>query len=539
VTMTMVLSLVLAGVWSVMIAGAFSPSPISKIHRPGRSFTISPLEMESSVRGQQRRPKKTVQDRTQEETLSLIRDIVEAAVDAGPRAGPARTLQAYLAITRTISDFLPQVGRPTPETFSAPVALRKLFERLGATYIKLGQFVASSPTLFPKDYVVEFQKCLDQTEPLEWEVIKRVIEQEIGPITKTFASIDRKPLASASIAQVHAATLRTGEDVVIKVQKPRIDESLKADLSFLFVASRVLEFLQPDWERTSLSAIAGDIRSSMLEELDFEKEATNMEEFRRFLTEEGLLKQVTAPRVYREFTTRKVLTQERLRGVSLLDTESIAKITKDPEGTIITALNVWTTSVLKMPWFHADVHAGNLLVLEDGRVGFIDFGIVGRVSPKTFNAVNELSAALALGDYEGMALALCNMGATETDVDIPKFGRDIEAVMKKLATVQPDLTVSAYSEGTIASGLTFDEDEVTNVLLEIVDVTENNGLKLPREFGLLVKQSLYFDRYLKILAPELDVMADTRVSGMGGAAGAGPSVSTQKSKDDDDTVIDV
>lgn len=179
---------------------------------------------------------------------------------------------------------------------------------------------------------------------------------------------------------------------------------------------------------------------------------------------------------------------ERLRGVSLLDAGAIASITSDPEATIITALNVWSLSVTSMPWFHADVHAGNLLVLEDGRVGFIDFGIVGRVSEKTFNAVNELSVALAVGDYEGMARALCNMGAADEEVDTVKFGQDIENVMKKLGNVQADVTVAAMPDGTMAGSLDIDEDDVTNLLLEIVDVTENNGLKLPREFGLLVKR---------------------------------------------------
>jgi aarF domain-containing kinase len=462
------------------------------------------------------RRKRSVTDRTQEETLSLIQDVLTAVFEAGPRAGPARTLQAYRALSSTIQDFVPIFNR-NPETFSAPVALRKLFERLGATYIKLGQFVASSPTLFPAEYVTEFQKCLDKTEPLEWNVIKRVIEREIGPLSRTFATIDSKPLASASIAQVHRATLRTGEQVVIKVQKPRIDESLKADLSFIYVASRILEFLQPDWERTSLSAIAGDIRSSMLQELDFLQEAKNMEEFREFLLKEKLNNVATTPRVFREFTTSKVLTMEYLDGVSLLNKEVISKITTtDPESVIVTALNVWTRSVQSMPFFHADVHAGNLLVLKDGRVGFIDFGIVGRVSPKTFQAVNELSLALALSDYKGMAEALCNMGATDDEVDIVKFGKDIEEVMKRIGMVQTDVTVMATSGGTVAGSISVDEQEITDVLLQIVRVTEDNGLKLPREFGLLVKQSLYFDRYLKILAPELDVMSDERVGGIGG-----------------------
>jgi len=202
---------------------------------------------------------------------------------------------------------------------------------------------------------------------------------------------------------------------------------------------------------------------------------------------------------------------ERLHGVSLLDADSISKITNDPEGTIISALNVWTTSVMAMPWFHADVHAGNLLVLDDGRIGFIDFGIVGKVSDKTFQAVNELSTAMTVGDYTGMARALCNMGAADQEVDVEKFGMDIQNVMVKLSQVQPDLTLTQRTDGRLQGSLDFDENEITQLMLSFVDVAENNGLKLPREFGLLVKQSLYFDRYLKILAPDLDVVADSRV----------------------------
>ena len=295
--------------------------------------------------------KKTLQDRSRDEARSLIQDIITSVAEAGPRAGPQRTFQAYRAIDKTAWEFLPQIlSRGTIDT---PVILRTLFERLGATYIKLGQFIASSPTLFPKEYVKEFQKCLDQTEPLPWTTIRRVIEGELGPISQTFDYVDQTPLASASIAQVHCGRLKTGEDIVIKVQKPGIDECLKADLSFLFVAARVLEFLQPDWERTSLSAVAGDLRASMLEELDFQKEALNTIEFGRFLQDYDLMSVATAPRVYLEHTTKRVMTMERLNGGSMLDEESIAKISGNPEmgqQTIITALNVWSKSVTSMPW---------------------------------------------------------------------------------------------------------------------------------------------------------------------------------------------
>ena len=493
----------------------------------------------SSTNGNNKKRKRTVSDRTQEESASLIKDIIQAAVDAGPQAGPLRTFQAAKAFRATFREFIPQIAKGD---FSAPKALRTLFERLGATYVKLGQFVASSPTIFPKEYVLEFQKLLDQTEPIEWSVIKKVIENELGPINKSFAYVDTKPLASASIAQVHVAKLLTGEDVVIKVQKPGIDASLKADLSFVLVASKILEFLQPDWERTSLSAVVGDIRASMLEELDFNKEARNTEEFRQFLAQNNLLNKATAPKVYREFTTKKVFTMERLNGISMLDEETISKVAENPQmgqEAILTALNIWTLSVSQMPWFHADVHAGNLLFLDDGRVGFIDFGIVGRVSDKTFKAVNELSTTLALADYQGMAQALCNMGATDETVDIEKFARDIEVVMQRMSSVQPDITITEMQNGAVGGNLNFDESEITNLLLEIVELTEDNGLKLPREFGLLVKQSLYFDRYLKILAPEIDVMNDARVSGIGGEEKENVGTSITKVNGSKELIIDV
>jgi len=455
------------------------------------------------------RPKKSLQDRTPQEATELVRDLLQAVIDAGPRAGPIRTLQASRAISETSREFLPQL---VTGNVSIPKVLRTLFERLGATYIKLGQFVASSPTIFPAEYVREFQKCLDQTDPLPWRTVESVLRQEWGPNWENkFASVDRAPLASASIAQVHRATLRNGDQVVLKVQKPGIDATLRADLGFVYASARLLEFVQPDWERTSLSAVASDIRTNMLEELNFEQEARNTIEFRRFLQDEQLMSKVTAPRVYLEHSTKKVLVLEWLDGVSLVDEGSVSSVAADPVETILTALNVWSLSVTKMPFFHADVHAGNLLLLKDGRIGFIDFGIVGKISEKVLNSVTELSTALTVNDSRGMAQALCNMGATDENVNIDGFARDIEALLARVNAVEPDLTIAASLDGTIAGQVSVDEGQITDLVLELVQVTENNGLKLPREFGLLVKQSLYFDRYLKILAPNVDVLNDDRV----------------------------
>lgn len=187
------------------------------------------------------------------------------------------------------------------------VLLRKLFEKLGATYIKLGQFIASSPTLFPQQYVLEFQKCLDRTDPMPWPSIKKVIEHELKqPLNTVFSSVTPTPLASASVAQVHCATLRDSQkEVVLKVLKPGVEDVLTTDLSFLLVATKILEFINPQLARTSLVGIVSDIRSSMLDEVNFRKEAQHIQEFATYLDNAGMQQGATCPFVYKHLSSRR------------------------------------------------------------------------------------------------------------------------------------------------------------------------------------------------------------------------------------------
>ena len=216
--------------------------------------------------------------------------------------GVRRSIQAAVATGTLVSDTL-TTGSVEPP----PVLLRKLFERLGATYIKLGQFIASSPTLFPDAYVLEFQKCLDKTDPVPFDVIQKRIEEELGfPPDRAFASIDPVPLASASIAQVHSAVLKSSQkDVVIKVLKPGVEDVLTADLSFLYLASKFLEILNPELARLSLSDIVSDIRRTISEEVDFRKEAQHIAHFQTYLQSAGLVSVAKAPFVYSQFSTEK------------------------------------------------------------------------------------------------------------------------------------------------------------------------------------------------------------------------------------------
>ncbi|KAK7372898.1 hypothetical protein VNO80_06288 [Phaseolus coccineus] len=463
-----------------------------------------------------------------EKLPKLVEDIVETSLNTGPR-GVLRLAQGVQAFIGVGQEWLTDVsksantsaGLPTEMQLGSvsPFYLRRLFERMGATYIKLGQFIASAPTLFPPEYVQEFQNCFDRAPPVPFEEIESILRKELGkPLESVYEYIDPTPIASASIAQVHGARLKgSQEDVVIKVLKPGIEDILVADLNFVYVVARILEFLSPEISRTSLVGIVKDIRESMLEEVDFYKEAANIEAFRRYLEAMGLTGNATAPRVYQYCSTKKVLTMQRLYGVPLTDLDSISSLVSNPETSLITALNVWFGSLLGCESFHADVHAGNLWLLRDGRIGFLDFGIVGRISPKTWAAMEVFLGSIAIEDYDSMSSALIEMGATNKDVDAKAFARDLEKVFSSLKELDTEIVVATTS-GTatnttaVGANIVFDERQMNALFLDVVRVSESYGLKFPREFALLLKQLLYFDRYTRLLAPNLNMLQDQRIS---------------------------
>ena len=384
---------------------------------------------------------------------------------------------------------------------STPRLLRQTFERLGATYIKLGQFIASSPSLFPEAYVEEFQRCLDKTDPLPFALLRPVIEEDLGcTLDAVFSEVDPVPLASASIAQVHGARLKNGDAVVIKVQKPGVASILVTDLNFLYICAWLFERFFPKMKFASLAAVIEEIQSCMMDEVDFFKEATHIRQFEAYLQRTGNDK-VVVPKVYTEASGRRVLTMERLYGVPLTDLESIRKYTRDPAMTLVTAMNTWFASLTQCESFHADLHAGNLMVLTDGRVAFIDFGIVGRIAPSTWKATMGFVDALGGGDFDLMARSMAGIGMTRHAVDVEHLSADLRGIYEAFNGVDPDeLLMGDVKEG-----------QINRVLFDVVAVGERHGIHFPRAFALLLKQVLYFDRYVKILAPEMNMFDDSRL----------------------------
>lgn len=388
------------------------------------------------------------------------------------------------------------------EDDSFPYMLSETMQSLGATYIKLGQLIASSPTIFPQNYVDAFQSCLDQTEPLPFEKIQPILEKELGVKLKTrFRHIERKPLASASIAQVHAATLITGEEVVIKVQKPDVKKTLETDFHFLQVSTQLIEMINPKAWKTSVRDIVQEIRNGMLEECDFRQEADNIEEFERFL-QQMAIEQVVVPKVYRELSSKQILVMERFYGVSISDIEGVRKITHDPESALIQALDTWFMSLKQCQIYHADLHAGNVMMLTDGRIGFIDFGIVGRLSEVTWEGLTSLAVCVPASDFDGLALALSKIGATREQIDLKRFAKDLESFWKSIAS---DTAMNNDNPDTFWKA----------VMVDFSAISQRHGIRFPREFTLLVKQFLYFDRYIRLLAPDIDMFDPERMDIIG------------------------
>jgi len=378
--------------------------------------------------------------------------------------------------------------------------MRETFESLGSTYIKLGQFIASTPSLFPREYVEEFQGCLDQTPSLPFSYVQGVLASEFAgrDLGEIFTSIEEKPLASASIAQVHAAKLVTGEDVVIKVQKPGVETILYTDLNVLHWATKILEKAVPKVKFASLADIVDEIKTRMVREVDFIEEAQNLDDFVNYLNVSQNMA-ATAPKVYHQYSTRRVLTMQRLYGVPLTDFDVVKKVAKDPSQVLITAMNTWFGSLMLCKSFHADLHAGNLMLLEDGRIGFIDFGIVGQLKPEVWQACMAFMDALQKTDYQLMAENMLGMGMTSTHVDTKVLADDLERLFSGVLLADPQKIMSS------------NPSDLNDIMIDMVAVGERYGIRFPRDFALLFKQMLYFDRFMRVLAPYTDIYADQRL----------------------------
>ncbi|HEY0251403.1 MAG TPA: AarF/UbiB family protein, partial [Kofleriaceae bacterium] len=381
----------------------------------------------------------------------------------------------------------------TYQKLTRPLMLRMFCEDLGPTFIKFGQIVASSAGMFPDEYVKEFQKVLDRVKPFPFEDVQRTLIEEFGAEKAAhLIDIEPKQLASASIAQVHTAKLRDGTPVVIKVQRPGIIPRCMADMKIMrFMAAQLAKFKR-DADLANPVGVIDDFTKTLTEELDFRKEAANLDKFNDIMRELGH-KHIHAPVPQHEYTTRKVLVMERFNGLRVDKFDEIKAKGIDGEGKLVDGLRAWFQCVVFYGFFHGDVHAGNLMLLDDNTIGFLDFGIVGRFDDKERYLVTDYMIAFASGNYRRLAEIIVEMSGAPDSLDMDGFVSDLKE------TYSPLLTLS------------FGQVNYADFLPGIQRTATRHRMRMPNEFILITKQLLYFDRYAKSLAPKLNVFTDPRL----------------------------
>lgn len=371
--------------------------------------------------------------------------------------------------------------------------VRDAFMQMGVTYIKLGQFIASTPSIFPREYVMAFNDCLDKTPPVPYHHIQQVLKDELGE--RFFElDIDPVPIASASIAQVHKATLKDGRVLALKVQKPDVSAVIATDLGVLHGAFWAMEKLVPSLKAVNLAPIMAEIKQRMLAETDFLAEARHIDEFLAFLKQTGNTA-VTAPSVHHDLSTKRLLVMDFLVGKSLVD-DSLGLSDEKASHAMSVVLDTWFLSVIMTGQFHADLHAGNLMMLDDGQVAFLDFGLVGQIDPKSLQACFTLVQSLQNQDHLAMANAMIDIGMTKgSGVNAQVLAQDLQKFLDSVHAADP----------------TKQTDGLNVMMMELGQIGKRHGIHFPKDFALLTKQLLYFDRFMLALDPQMELFGGERL----------------------------
>ncbi|MEO8603133.1 MAG: AarF/UbiB family protein [bacterium] len=368
--------------------------------------------------------------------------------------------------------------------------LRQAFEKLGPAYIKLGQIVSSGQGIFPDELVEEFKLCRDQVPPESFESVRRVVEEDLGqPLEAVFASFDRQCLAAASIAQVHAATLHSGEEVVVKVQRPQVARLVRLDIEAMAWIAPFLVGRIPVAALANPPALVELFAETIVEELDFRLEAENMLDIAQVLRD-GEQTVIVVPRPHPTLVTRRVLVMERLRGFKYDDVDGMRAAGIDTESVLRSLLICFLEGAMIYGVFHGDLHGGNLFVMPEGRVALFDYGMTGRMNQKQRLAFLRMMMTGAVNDVPGQIEAFRDLGALPDDVDIG-------GLIQALKIDQP------VRDPTKMSG-----EELIGEIRAILKALLSRGAKLPKHLMLYVKNMIFIDGAIARLAPDIDLLAE-------------------------------
>jgi ubiquinone biosynthesis protein len=405
-----------------------------------------------SVLAQPRRAGRTRAGRTRQIARVLVGHGLESI--AG-QLGPQRIPFPFIRV------------RPEAARLSQAERLRLALGELGATFIKLGQMLSTRADLLPTDVILELSKLQDAAPPVPFEEVDRVLQEDLANLPRpVFAHIARTPLASASIGQVHAAVLRDGTPVAVKVRRPGVVEQVELDLGIL---AGIVDWAQthtPLGRDYALRPLYDEFAATLRDELDYVREGRNCERFRlAFEGDPG----VTIPRVFEEYTTARVLTMERVNGIKITDLATLDRIGIPRRAIAENAVRLFLREILEFGFFHADPHPGNFFVHPDGSLAIVDFGMVGRLSEATNRSLHAALTAAARADSEELAEALYALGVAGPRANRARFERDLAHLVRRFG------------------GSSIAELSAKDVIQDLTAVIFRHKLQLPSELALLLR----------------------------------------------------
>jgi ubiquinone biosynthesis protein len=344
-----------------------------------------------------------------------------------------------------------------------PERLRETFEELGTVFIKFGQILSERPDIVPEDYAEELSKLQDSVPPFDSEKARQIVDEEIG--LENLEEFDEEPMASASIAQVHRATLKNGEEIVLKVRRPGIEEEVHRDLEVLLYLAKKAD-KHVDIGKDFLYGEAREFAEWTREELDFKKELRTAETFRENMENE---ERIRVPETYREYSSERILAMEYVDAVKCDDIERIRKMEIDEKEIAETGIRCVLKQILRDGLLHADPHPSNFMVDHDGNLVFLDFGMMTRITEETQRELGMLKMQISKEDIEGLLETVTNLSEVSEDAELDKLKREMEREILKLR----DTSIQ--------------EQSISKVLIRLSTKSAQHGVYLPTKVTLIGK----------------------------------------------------
>jgi ubiquinone biosynthesis protein len=371
---------------------------------------------------------------------------------------------------------------------SPPQRMRLALEQLGPTFIKLGQVLSMRPFLIPPDYVAELTKLQDEVSAISFESINGVIQEELGRSARElFSSIDRKPLASASLAQVHQARTIDGQEVIVKVQRPGVREVIVEDMSILHDLAELLSKHVPESRRYDPVGIVKELERTTRREVDFTNEARNMEIFaRNFAGDET----VHVPKVFWKLSSSKVLTTELVQGLKVSELTALDERGLDRQVIAQNGGRALLKQIFEDGFFHADPHPGNIFVLEGNVIAPVDFGMMGRLSPQMMTQLAQMVMAIIQRDVDELGRLYLQLGIIGEEIDLAAFKLDMIEMVDKY------------------TGVPLKRIDMRGVVNDVFQVSQRHKVRMRSQFMLLARALSTYEEVGRKLDPEYNFLVE-------------------------------